>query len=801
MRHFKIFSVVLASFLSLGSMTAYAQSHYATKQAQESYDNAIKLERQAEEKGDKSYLERAEKEYRVAVNAEPNMVQAYIRLGYVLYALGKSEEGVKVMQEALTRHSDNMEIKHYLGLNLYQAKRSDEAADVLREVVASGKALPEAYYVLGKISLDKGEPSRAQQYFEQYAAATPDDAHAYRALAAAYIQARDIPGAESALAKLLELAPDDVVAKINMGHVKYEKGQIDEAVKLYEQAYKADPKHEELLYTIASVYYLSGRYEEAIKRFEAVLDKDPTHMGAQYFTADSELKLGHLDRAEELFKALEKEMPDYRYIRLKLAYIRMQRGESGALEDVQQLMKETTNPDDLHFGAVMLRKNGLVNDSLDIHVRLHEDHLDDSIYGVYLAREYLEMKSYNQASEILTTIIDNSPNNALAWEMLSLTLLYQGMEAMMTNEFEQARNYFDKALSMDVHVTQAHCSFAQLSLLEGNPDEAYQSFQQAVELSEDDPTVIRLAAQFDILDGDYRHALDRLNALVETQTDKALGGSGWYLMAIAHSYLGDWDAASHALTEAEKLGVTDSPARAIITLQSAMTAYNAGKYDTMDRLLQSIVKDRDSLDDVDRIRFDYMVSVNAIRSKRYSLARTSLESLRSRYASLSSVQKQEIVADGNLDISFELAYVYYETGNLDAALNSLGNRSTPEAKNLEAAIRRKLGYQALKNKKYDMALENYNRLNSLGATSVSDQYNLVVIQLEMKKLKNAGETLEKYAKQDIPEAVLNYAIFLDDADRGAEAMQYYKQYMEMTSGRKTEEIRRMLLTKMRVWGE
>ena len=43
MRHFKIFSVVLASFLSLGSMTAYAQSHYATKQAQESYDNAIKL--------------------------------------------------------------------------------------------------------------------------------------------------------------------------------------------------------------------------------------------------------------------------------------------------------------------------------------------------------------------------------------------------------------------------------------------------------------------------------------------------------------------------------------------------------------------------------------------------------------------------------------------------------------------------------------------------------------------------------------------------------------------------------------
>lgn len=800
MRRFRISALILTSILSLWSFSASAQSHYATKQAQENFDNGVKLENQAEEKGDLSYLAQAEKEYRSAISAEPNMVQAYIRLGYVLYAQKKSEEGVKLMEEALTHHPDSIEIKHYLGLNLYEAGRVDESSAILRDIVAAEKALPEDYFILGKISLDKGEASKAQGYFEQYAAMTPNDAQAYRALSSAYIQAHDILGAESALAKLLELEPNDVVAKINMGHVMYERGQIDEAVKLYEQAYRADSRRDDLLYTIASVYYLSGRYSEAIDRFAVVLEKDQTHMGAQYFTADSELKLGHLDKAESLFKALEKEMPDYRYIQLKLAYIRMLRGDSSAMEEVQKLMKETTNPDDLHFGAVMLRKHGFVDESVDIHRQLYEDNMENRQYGLYLAREYLEAHSYTQASEILMAMIDESPNNHLAWEMLSFTLLHQGMEAMMAGDYEQSHANFEQALSMEVHATQAYCSISQLYFLEGEQELAYEAYQMALQQTADDPTVIRLAAQFDILDKKYEYAIRRLQELSTTQGIESLGGSGWYLMAIAQSYLGNWSEAGKALDEAEKNGVYDMPARNVISLQRAMTAYNGGKYAEMDKLLQSVSHDRDALNDVDRVRFDYMTSVSAIRSKKYSLAKSSLESVKSRYALLSAKEREKITANGSLDISFELAYVYYETGNLDAALNALGGKSNAETKSLEAAVRRKLGYQALKNKKYDTALSNYNRLNALGGTSVSDQYNLILIQLQMNKLSNARESLEKYAKQDIPEAVLNYAIYLDGTGDGAKAMQYYEKYLSMTSGRKSEDVHRMLTTKTRVWG-
>ena len=79
------------------------------------------------------------------------------------------------------------------------------------------------------------------------------------------------------------------------------------------------------------------------------------------------------ETAEEAFKALQTKMPDYRYVKLKLAYIRMMRGDNKALDDVRTLIESTQNADDLHFGAVMLRKKGETDESLAIHQRLYDE--------------------------------------------------------------------------------------------------------------------------------------------------------------------------------------------------------------------------------------------------------------------------------------------------------------------------------------------------------------------------------------------------------------------------------------------
>ena len=131
--HTKLFctALILAFSMTVGE-NAFAQSHYATNQAQESYDLGIQLEQRAES-GNKrtSNLEDAAKAYKRAIEAAPDMAHAYIRLGYVLYALNRSDEGIRVLETGLKRHPDNTELKQYLGLNLYQSGKTEDAKEIL----------------------------------------------------------------------------------------------------------------------------------------------------------------------------------------------------------------------------------------------------------------------------------------------------------------------------------------------------------------------------------------------------------------------------------------------------------------------------------------------------------------------------------------------------------------------------------------------------------------------------------------------------------------------------------------------
>lgn len=806
MRYFsRWMGAVLGFGLVLGAMApASAQSHYSTKQAQESYDAGIKYEQQAELKGDKKYLERALSSYKEAVSAEPNMANAYIRIGYVYYALGRSGEGIDMLRTALQKHPDNVELKHYLGLNLFQVGKLDEAQTILQEVTEIRQDLPEAYFVLGKIQLDRGQYEAAQINFSKYADLSPNDVQAYRALSQVYIQARNVDGAEMSLAKLLEMDPKDVLATINMGHVKFEHGQIDEAVKFYEKALALDARHSELYYTIASAYYLSGQYEEAIRRFQRVLEDDPTHMSAQYFIADSELKLGRLDDAEKHFQELGEKMPDYQYIQLKLDYIRLQRGDEKAIKDVEQRLKTADHPEDIHFGAVMLRRAGKTETSLSLHRRLADNHPDNAIYAIYLARDYLETHQYAQAAEVLQGVIDQDVNHQLAREMLSLSLLYQGADAMMLGDFEQSRQFFEQSLGMDIHATQAQCSLSQLALLEGDLEQAYAIYQAAEQISADDPSVVKLAAQFDILDGANDYAVKRLSELLATQSARAMGGTGWYLLAVAQSNLGAWDEAEKALSEAEKFGVVDSPASAMVALENAMKSIRKEDYDGLAKNLALVEQHKDGLDDLDQVRFNYLMAISHIRNRRFSQAKSALEAARSTFDTLNAESRNMILNKGVLDLSFELAYVYYETGNLDSALTLIEKQQIrskdKDFSAIEAAVRRKLGFQALRAKKYDKAVENYNRIDSLGARTPSDQFNLVVARLMANRLSDAQAVLGKLANQDTPEGVLNYAIYLDKSGDAASAVRYYEKYVGMSHARKAEDVRKMLATKQRVWG-
>ncbi|MFA5624162.1 MAG: tetratricopeptide repeat protein [Bradymonadales bacterium] len=779
-----------------------AQSHYATNQAQEHYDEGINYERRAEQQDDLEFLHSAKKSYEAAIKADPNMQSAYARLGYVLYALQQSGEGITRMREGLARHVENVELQHYLGLNLFQHGDVDEAEAVLTQVVEKRKDFAEAYFVLGKIALDKGDYESAQEHFASYAAQTPNDIRAYRALSKVYIEARNVEGAESSLEQILKLDSKDFVATVNMGHVKFEKGEIDEAVKYYERAYEMNKKQVELIYIIGSAYYLSGQYDNAIKRFDELISLQSKHLGAAYFRADCYLKLGKLDEAHKAFTEILNEKPDYLYVKLKLAEIEHLRGNNSEAETrTRLLLNESSNVDDKHFAAVLLRRMGNIDESLNIHKDLVKADPKNERLSLYLARDYIEGRSYDEALLIISEVIDQHFSNELAWEMMSLALLYKGYDAMLSGDLVSARETFEQARSTEQHNVESLCSLSQIAMLEANFEGALDLYHEAVSIAEEHPSVLKLGSIFDLLMEDYGAAQRKLHVLQNLGDDKIIGAGGWYLMAIVNSHLGNWPLASEQLKKAEGMGFVDMAASAAIALQNAMDAAKAGKHDELDKELTKADMFKDMLEPIDRVRFNYLSVSSMVRQRKYSQAKSLLEDVKRSFNNLSAEQRGEVVEGGQLDVDYELAYINLESGSYDAALKIIASkRGGGEYKNLELALRRRLGADTFKNKRYSQASIHFNTAISLGGTETADAFNAAIADLMAGKLRDPENTLERYARQNIPEALLAYAIFLDNSGQTAKASGYFARYLNSTGGRKAEDVKKILQNKERVWG-
>ena len=521
-------------------------------------------------------------------------------------------------------------------------------------------------------------------------------------------------------------------------------------------------------------------------------------MSAQYFIADSELKLNRLDDAENHFKALQAKMPDYTYLSLKLAYIHFLQGKKNAVQEVKKILKSSTNPDELHFGAVILRKSGDKKTPVTTHEKLYKTYENDPVYALYLAREYVENKRYPEALDLLNDTIKRH-KDPLAIEMLSFVLLQKGANDLIQGNLSDAKKTFEQAQELNIHPTEAICNLSQILILENKRDDAWRLFQKAESQSADSPSVIKMSAQFDIFDKRYDSAIRRLNQLKDNSKSD-LDGSGWYLMAIAQSHLGQWDEATKSLTEAKKHGISDSPATAVIVIQNALQAFENNDYTRAEKALSVAAKYKDQMNPADKVRYDYLTAISHLRNRKFSQAKSSLESTKNGFNKLSDSEKKQVIETGSLNLSFELAYVQYELNNFDAAISLLSGINTTESKSLEAAIRRKLAFTALKNRKYDQAQEHYNKLTTLSSANTTDQYNLFITQLLTNKASNPADKLEKFVKQNMPESLLNYAIYLDNAGNNDEAMKYYRKYVEQNSGSHIEEVRQMLTSKARVWG-
>src|SRR5205085_10214262 len=102
-------------------------------------------------------------------------------------------------------------------------------------------------------------------------AVTTDSVVAEANLGVALQDAGDLEGAAKHLETSYVLNPD-ADAAYNLGNVRFAQGRVDEAVALYEEALREDPRRVKTLYNLANALRQRGDADGAIRRYREAVD-------------------------------------------------------------------------------------------------------------------------------------------------------------------------------------------------------------------------------------------------------------------------------------------------------------------------------------------------------------------------------------------------------------------------------------------------------------------------------------------------------------------------------------------------
>src|SRR5256886_16983699 len=234
---------------SLGDMQSGNGSQSVLKLAIEQYEQIIKL--QPDSMDDhlllgrlyrlNNDLQKAENEFKTAVELQPGSEEAVTTLAYLYSELGDTARATQVLS-SVPNAERSAKLYSALGYTYEQQKQYKNAVEAYRHAIELDRDNLDAIRGLAQNLLNDGQADAALEQYKVIADANPEDAQTYVRIAEIYRKQGKFDVALESLKKAESMVQDSVEVPYSMAAVYQAQGRFDEASQLLQNLLKKTEK-------------------------------------------------------------------------------------------------------------------------------------------------------------------------------------------------------------------------------------------------------------------------------------------------------------------------------------------------------------------------------------------------------------------------------------------------------------------------------------------------------------------------------------------------------------------------------
>ena len=193
------------------------------------------------------------------------MMQAQTRRASILASQGKLAEARQLVKALPERNPGDARLKVLAEVGLLRdLKQYQMAYDLLGEAVVKLPDEVELVYDQAMMAEKMGNLGEMERLLKRVIAAKPDYYNAYNALGYSLAERNiRLPEARELIRKALEYVPSDPFIQDSLGWIEFRLGNLAEAVKIFEIAFKAKPDSE-IAAHFGEVLWVSGQRDRAM---------------------------------------------------------------------------------------------------------------------------------------------------------------------------------------------------------------------------------------------------------------------------------------------------------------------------------------------------------------------------------------------------------------------------------------------------------------------------------------------------------------------------------------------------------